>query len=482
MSASFKVDCGSPTTPFPHYWETVVGSGHAPLALRADWQAHLRHCQQDLGFRYVRFHGILSDDMGTLIDQNDQLLYSFHNADTIFDFLMSIGMKPFVELSFMPLALSSGGEIVFHYKGNISPPRDFGQWETLISKLVGHWVERYGLKEVSSWFFEVWNEPNLDAFWTGSQADYFKLYATTARAVKGVNESLRVGGPATAASEWVDAFVEFCRKHKVPYDFVSTHHYPTDAFGDPGDDTLTQLSKSRIGVLNEQVAVAHRQAGGAPLYYTEWCTSSNSRDTLHDDPYAAAYIVKTIMDMGNLVEGYSYWTFTDIFEENYFPSLPFHGGFGLTNIHGIPKPAYRGYQLMHALGDRQHAVEGNHHTVSVWVISRKDRTTVLITNLALPRHDIEQVGVSVVLKDLAPSRAAWIARIDDSNANAKACWEAMKKIDYPIPDQVAQMMKASELQWTEQQLDLEDGAQILNFMVQPQSVTAIELHHSELQN
>ena len=124
----------------PHFWEHTVGSGHAPLALRADWQHQLRQCHEQLGFRHVRFHDIFSDDMGTLMDEQNHLLYSFFNADQICDFLLSIGMKPFVELSFMPSTLSSGSKTVFHYSANVTPPKDYAEWAHFVGRLIGHWV------------------------------------------------------------------------------------------------------------------------------------------------------------------------------------------------------------------------------------------------------------------------------------------------------------------------------------------------------
>src|SRR5918999_1133751 len=359
-SLSFFCDLAEATTPLKHFWEHTVGSDHAPVALRADWQAQLRRCHDELGFRYVRFHGLLSDDVGTLIRHEEKFLYSFFNADQIFDFLLTIGMKPFVELSFMPEALASGGATVFNYEANVTPPRDYKQWATLISKLVSHWVERYGAREVREWFFEVWNEPNLNEFWTGTQRDYFKLYRYTAEAVEQVDARLRVGGPATAANEWVEEFLDFCERNSLPADFVSTHHYPTDAFGKETDDTETQLARSRRSVLREQAQDTFRRARGKPVYYTEWNTSSNPRDPLHDEPYAAAFVAKTVMEMNGLVEGYSFWTFSDIFEENYFPSIPFHGGFGLLSLHGIAKPSYRAFQVLHRLGENSLPVQGSH--------------------------------------------------------------------------------------------------------------------------
>ena len=268
----------------------------------------------------------------------------------------------------MPSTLASGDKTVFHYRANVTPPKDYAQWATLIRKLVVHWIERYGLAEVRQWFFEVWNEPNLDAFGSGKQDDYFKLYRYTVEAIKSVDSALKVGGPATAANAWIDDFIAFCTKNQLPADFISTHHYPTDAFGQPGDDTEAQLSKSRRSVLRDETREVRRQAGDRPVYYTEWCTSSNPRDPMHDEPYAAAFIIKTIMEANGLVQGYSYWTFSDIFEENYFPSVPFQGGFGLLNIHGIAKPAYRAFELLHALGTEMMPVDGTHPTVDAWAV------------------------------------------------------------------------------------------------------------------
>ncbi|MCA1604710.1 MAG: beta-xylosidase, partial [Acidobacteria bacterium] len=244
-SINFICNLSERTTPLTHFWEHTVGSGHAPLALRADWQRQIKRCHDELGTRYVRFHGLLSDDVGTLICHEEKFLYSFFNADSIFDFLLLIGMKPFVELSFMPLSLSSGSTTVFNYQANVTPPRDYQAWAALIGKLVSHWVGRYGVREVREWFFEVWNEPNLKEFWTGTREDYFKLYRHAAEAIKNVDAALRVGGPATAKNEWIEEFLDFCERNGIPADFVSTHHYPTDAFGGEGDDTKTQLAKSR---------------------------------------------------------------------------------------------------------------------------------------------------------------------------------------------------------------------------------------------
>ncbi len=473
MVVLFCSDLAGSASNLPHFWEHTIGSGHAPLALRADWQAQMRRTHEELGFGHVRFHGLLCDDMSTLIGKGDRLFYSFFNADQIFDFLLSIGMRPFVELSFMPGVLASGDKTVFHYRANVTPPKDYVQWATLIRKLVAHWVERYGLAEVRQWFFEVWNEPNLDAFGSGSQDEYFMLYRYTVEAIKSVDSALKVGGPATAANAWIDDFIGFCTKSQLPANFISTHHYPTDAFGQLGDDTEAQLSESRRSVLRDQTREVRRKAGDRPVYYTEWCTSSNPHDPMHDEPYAAAFITKTIMEANGLVQGYSYWTFSDIFEEEYFPSMPFHGGFGLLNIHGIAKPAYRAFELLHALGTEILPVEGTHPTVDVWVVRGARFATVLLTNYALPRHPIGTETIQVKLANARPPTRATIRRIDSDHANAKRCWQEMGSPEYLNAAVVAELNAVSRCEPESHLFDFRDGALGFDVTLPPLSVAAV---------
>jgi xylan 1,4-beta-xylosidase len=471
---TFFCDLAEATTPLPHFWEHTVGSDHAPVALRADWQRQLQQCHDELGFRYVRFHGLLSDDMRTLVRENNKLRYSFFNADQVFDFLLSIGMKPFVELSFMPTAIASGSRTVFNYKANVTPPKDYKQWATLINRLAAHCVQRYGLQEVSEWFFEVWNEPNLKSFWTGTQRDYFKLYRYTAEAIKEVDASLRVGGPATARSEWIDDFVAFCERNEVPADFISTHQYPTDGLEREGNTEL-QLFKSQRGIMRERAQDTRRYAGTRPVYYTEWNSSANSRDPLHDEPYAAAFAVSTILETKGLVEGYSFWTFSDIFEEHGFESLPFHGGFGLLTVHGIAKPTYRAFELLHHLGDRQSLVDGLHETVDCSVIWKDSSATIVLTNHTTPGHSIETEEVEITLSNAREPRAAHIWRIDADHANPKRVWEAMGRPEYLQPKEVEQLQEASRLVRERQSLSYKDNSIFLKLKLPAHAVAAITI-------
>jgi xylan 1,4-beta-xylosidase len=478
---SFICDLSQPSSAFEHFWEHTVGSGHAPLALRSDWQAQILKCHAELGFRYVRFHDLLSDSMGTLIEQNKELIYSFFNADQIIDFLLSIGMKPFIELSFMPQALASGSKTVFRYKANVTPPKDSKQWETLIHKLTRHWVDRYGLDEVSQWFFETWNEPNLKAFWRGTRKAYFKLYRHTVDAIKSVDSSLKVGGPATAQTAWIEEFLEDCQQNHLPVDFVTTHYYPTDAFSENEGDTEKKLANAPPDVMREQAEKVKQQARSLPIYFTEWNISSDPRHSLHDEPFAAAYATHILMSLQGLVQGYSFWTFSDVFEENYFPSVPFHGGFGLLNLHSIPKPVYRAFQLLHQLGDEQIRVDGQHDTVETWAIRKENQLTLLCINHALPGHSISSEQVEITIPNSPEPKHGYIQRIDEEHANPRRAWLEIGSPEYLNGSEVEQLRAASELIQEPQSWSWIEEHVRLRFDLPTHSIVAITLEFEPLE-
>jgi xylan 1,4-beta-xylosidase len=448
MPLSLSCDLSGPPTALRHPWRHCVGSCHAPLALRADWQQQLARARRELGLRHVRFHGLLGDDMSVLVDIGGRTLYSFFNIDRIFDYLLSIGMRPIVELSFMPGAIASDGNTVFHYRANVTPPRRMADWTALMTRLATHWCERYGIDEVAQWPLEVWNEPNLKAFWTGGKQGYFEFWRATWQALKTVSPRLQVGGPATAANGWLEDFNAYAQANGCRADFISTHYYPTDAFGLAETDTVAQLARAPISVMRDRALEARRAAGDRPLYYTEWNITSNPRDPMHDGPFCAALAARFALDVDATVDAWSWWAFTDVFEENYFPSVPYHGGFGLLNLYGVPKPVYRGFELLAELGTRAWPCASGHPTVSAAVGARDpgdDATSVLLLNVALPRHPIaaERVTLEIARPDGRPPRAASVSRIDDAHANPRAAWEAMGRPEYPSARQVAELEAAS---------------------------------------
>lgn len=474
MKVTISVDktCGE----VKKYWTKCVGSCHAATALREDWRRQLKTCREELGFEYVRFHGLLDDDMSVCLRKEDSSVeYSFFNIDSIFDFLLDIGMKPFIELSFMPGVLASGSKTVFHYLGNITPPKSYDEWADLIGALANHLVRRYGTDEVRKWFFEVWNEPNLDMFWAGTMQEYFQLYQSAALAIKKVDSKLAVGGPATAIDAWIPELRDFCSKHSVPLDFISTHHYPTDAAFGLGLNMEEQMARSERGVLTVRTRKALEEAGPLPVYYTEWNNSPSPRDPYHDTPYNAAFIVKTITDNMGLLDCYSFWTFSDIFEESGFSSTPFHGGFGLMNIHGIPKPSYRAFQLLSRLsGDRiEAAVNEGSSTVDCFASQNREGMTILISNHQVPLSPIQAERISLTVKGIKGVQSASLERIDEMHANPKRAWMEMGCPTYLDRGQIQKLMKASELVSETVDWTTDGNGVTIELLIQPHSAVAI---------
>ena len=343
------------------FFNECVGAGRANEGLRADWQRQLRIAKEQLGFRYIRMHGILHDDMGVYFeDSNGKPIYNWQYIDELYDFLIGIKVRPFVEFGFMPKALASKPTTLsfWFWKPNVSPPKDYQKWDDLIAALVRHWTERYGEAEVKQWYFEVWNEPNLkNIFWAGDQDEYFKLYKETANAVKSVSPAYRVGGPATAGNAWIPEFINYCTTNKVPVDFVSTHCYGNDIFIQKTDDEVTATTKRKNAVSGDvtksRMQISQSSMPGLPLHYTEWNSSSSFNDHIHDHYRQASYILEKVKRVGYAVNSFSYWTFTDIFEEEGPRQTPFHGGFGLINYQDIKKPAFYAYRYLNLLGKQE---------------------------------------------------------------------------------------------------------------------------------
>jgi len=342
--------------PFSTMFKQCVGAGRASEGLRADWQRQLTYIHDECGFTYLRMHGLLGDDMGVYHENKaGNPEYNWQYIDEVYDFLERIHMKPFVELGFCPDALASGKQTVFWWKGNVTKPRDPKKWGDFIQALVTHFRERYGDAEVRTWYFEVWNEPNLNAFFAGTQQDYFNLYDVTARAIKNVSPNYRVGGPATAGCGWITQFINHCATNHVPVDFVSTHDYCVKSgFLDESGNAGTIFSHDPRGIYGSVLRV-RGQIAASPLtnlefHLTEWSASYTPADPIHDSYHSAAFILNKLKHAGTAADSMSYWVFTDIFEEAGPRFTPFHGGFGLLNYQDIRKPAFFAYQFMNRMG------------------------------------------------------------------------------------------------------------------------------------
>ncbi|RMB54842.1 xylan 1,4-beta-xylosidase [Sphingomonas sp. PP-CE-3A-406] len=357
LKRTVSIDVATAAARVDRAFDLSVGSDFPGTLIRRDSQAQLKTAVDELGFRYVRFHDIFHDVLGTVRKADGRIVYDWTRIDQLYDALLAKHIRPFVELGFTPSAMRTSEQTIFYWKGNTSHP-DPKLWRDLIDAYVRHVRQRYGNEEVRRWYFEVWNEPNLAGFWEkADQQAYFDLYANTARTIKAIDPALRVGGPSTAGAAWVPELLKFTKLNNVPIDFVTTHTYGVDGgFLDEDGKQDTKLSPSPDGVIgdvrNVRAQIDASAYPGLPLFFTEWSTSYTPRDFVHDSYISAPYILTKLKQSQGLAQGMSYWTYTDLFEEPGPPPTPFHGGFGLTNREGIRKPAWFAYKYLHALQGR----------------------------------------------------------------------------------------------------------------------------------
>ncbi|KQW82274.1 beta-xylosidase [Brevundimonas sp. Root1279] len=357
-SRVIALDLAGPTTPRDRMAELSVGSDYPGTLSREDSLAQLETVQDELGFRYIRFHDIFHDEMGVYREVDGRPVYDFSRIDRLYDRLLGMNIKPFIELGFTPDAMKTSDQTIFYWKGNTSHPQP-EKWEGLIDAFVRHLIDRYGAEEVRTWYFEFWNEPNLAGFWEGAdQAAYFEYYGRTVRTIKAIDPALRVGGPSTAGADWVPAFLAYADANDLPVDFITTHTYGVDGgFLDEKGESDIKLSRSPDSIIGD-VRRVREQIGAStrpdlPLFFTEWSSSYNPRDPVHDDYLGASYILTKLRQSEGLVQGMSYWTFSDLFEEPGPQTKPFEGGFGLMTPQGVRKPTWFAYKYLNSLGDRE---------------------------------------------------------------------------------------------------------------------------------
>ena len=485
MSIKLSASRDGVARPLVHFWSTCVGAGRANEGLRAGWQEQLREAVGQCGFRYLRFHGLFHDDMFVYRESNGKAVCNFQYIDELFDRMLAIGIRPFVELGFCPSDLASQTGTVFWWKGNGAPPKDYEKWGELVGRFTRHVVDRYGAQEVRKWYFEVWNEPNLHPFFRGTRSQYFELYRSSVRAVKQVDAQLRVGGPATSnfvpdarfAGEtedfsqhgvvtrakdldalewrpvWVEEFLKFCHREQLPVDFVSCHPYPTDW----ALDEMGQSVKSTRGVNATmkdlaciRQAVAASAYAGAEIHLTEWNSSPSPRDYTHDYLQAATFVVKCNLEGAGLVDSLSYWTFTDVFEEGGAGDTLFHGGFGMINYQGIVKPTFHAYRMLNQLGDQllyqrpggvvtRHSATGRvtalayHYSAEMPLSAPASFGTRETAENTLARGSAAELELDV--RGLAAHAGFVVETLGKLHGNVMAAWQAMGAPETPTREQ-----------------------------------------------
>ena len=492
---NISINRNAPRAKTDFSWQMGLGNCHAYLLHRADMLRHIKLAHDELGIRYLRCHGVLDDDMLTYQRMGDCRMFgsvpgknkiseiNFRQVGDIYDNLLDCGVKPFVELSFMPSALASGKKLGLAYDPNITMPKSLAAWSDYIRRFIRFLLDRYGAEEVESWYFEVWNEPDLGCFFAGTQKDYFKLYEATARAVKSVDERLRVGGPSTSACKWIPEFLAFCETNKVPCDFVSTHHYPGDAFGNfinlanvkhmfssamSAVKNHTDLSGAMTdmfflpedarrwnkGTLASMDKEAKAQCGNKPLFITEWNSMAVFGSPVHDEKYSAAFAVKSCLDLDGSLGGYMFWCCSDLFEEQFMLPKPFVGSFGIVSNDGIPKPNFWGFKMLSQLYP-QRLLLPQTGEVDMGAFTDEDNVQILLTPQSGDYYENKRYDISLLL-DFEAS-AVTVQRIDDEHCNPKHLWREMGSPDNLTRAEAREIAERTRLTEEEYPFKAENG-------------------------
>jgi len=469
---TIQVDARAQGTPFPHFWEKTFGSGRAILALRDSYRKDLHSVKQITDFEAVRFHGIFDDEVGlydpdrkpvqfaqmknAMAAPSDNAgIYNFSYVDQIYDGLLEQGIQPFVELSFMPKKLASDPDSIhpFWYHPNVTPPRDYAQWDAMITAFVQHLVDRYGLHEVSHWNFEVWNEPNID-FWRGkpAQASYFELYDHTALAIKKVSSRLRVGGPSTAQAAWVGDFLRHCKEKNIPVDFASSHVYANDTAKDvfQSDENIPRDKMVCRAVRKVYDEIAASPFPSTPLIFSEYNASYANEPNVTDSIYMGPWLATTISQCDGLTQAMSYWSFSDVFEEQGVVRTPFYGGFGLIAADSIPKPDFNAFAMLHQLGDKRLPLTSDSAlatrrsdgslVLALWNYAPPDGTGASYT--APPATRGPSKTFTLKLAGVAPNAQATILRLDEDHGNVVKTFDAMGRPAFPSREQIVKLREA----------------------------------------
>ena len=375
-------------------------------------------------------------------------IYNWSYVDQIYDGLLANGVRPFVEISFMPKALASRPDYhAFWYKPIVAPPKDYAKWDALLRAFAQHLVDRYGINEVSQWYFEVWNEPNID-FWTGEpkQQTYFELYDHTARALKGVNPRLRVGGPATSAAHWIPDFLDHVSREYVPIDFVSTHGYADDTvedmFGTHEDIPMRDRVCRAVEMVDNQIRASALPA--LPLMWTEWSVPSFGLLWARDNWYVGPALARDLSQCDGKVKMMSFWTFDDVFEEDGPGQTPFDGAFGIIAMDRIKKPSFYDFSLLRELGDERLANPAD----NLLVTRRNDGALVVAAWNLVDMDKLAQGApftMRLAFKGVRADAAITIQRVDATHGNPMTAYRAMGSPRSPTSAEVAVLNHASAL-------------------------------------
>ena len=487
---SAKADLSGQTTQQSFFILDCVGASHGMMYMWEDNRNHLRQISRDIGFKHVRGHGLLDDDLSTYL--NGQI--NMWNLHSIFDFLLSINVRPIFEVSFTPSELASNpNDSLMHYRANASPAKNLTVWTQFIHDLVQDLVDRYGIDEIRLWRFEFYNEPNCN-FFHGTKQEWYDMYNATAIGIKSVDSLIQVGGPATCATGWIEEFLNYTSSLNVPADMVTSHLYPTDDVA----------AKTRDGFSNQvRQAALNVSKYGLSYVHTEFNAGLGMDTPINGDrPYTAAMVLHNHLALQGIsnLDTLSFWSYSDLFEEGGMDSQPWHNGYGIMTVNGIPKPVYRMFEMLKALPseavpisithmddpkalivNRSGSVSAGQVDLVVGVdksLGNEVAVTALMNNFDVPGFAVTNKTIQLTFSGLQFSKissTATLERIDSTHANAIEVWLQAGAPRYPSAAEIALELSASQLVPEDIQLSISsDGTSAtVTVTMEPYSVARV---------
>ena len=480
-----KIDINSEYM-FANNMDYCVGTGRMGLALQKEYMEQLKFVQEGIGFSHIRGHGLFADDMAIYHEYEEDGVtkaeYNFTYLDLVMDSYKEVGLKPFLELGFMPKKLASGDQTIFYWRGNVTPPKSYDMWCDLVVATLSHLMDRYGKDEVVTWPVEIWNEPNLPGFWKDADMqEYFKLFETTFKAIKKLDPRIKVGGPAICGVKdeyWIGEFMKFISEKKLPVDFITRHHYTTGEHKFSGHYSYAPLEDPDFRFNNlhttRTIVDSYEEYKGLPIHITEYNTSYTPNCVIHDTNLNAAYLAHHLTRLGDDNASYSYWTFGDIFEEHGVPFTPFHGGFGMVANNCIPKPTYYTFEFYKRLQGTC-IIKDN----DIIAVKTEDGSIRGITwNVCEDRSHMKDKELSLEFNLESGTYCMLTKTVDEDTCNPLKVWDDMGQPSSLSKEQVS-ILKAAAVPYVKSATLVSDGVAKTDLTVNPNGVIYFEITKTE---
>ncbi len=493
----FKPEWQTKGKAFKHTWEGMGNVDQFRWMVRKDMQEQLSMARKDLNMNNVRAVGLFDEEMRvfgldpkTWQDKTRLPRFNWQQIDYVIQSLLDIGINPTITTCFTPYAMASSEQFCFTTKANVTPPKDYSLWAELVTESTQHFIEKFGHETVKKWYFEVWNEPNLDAFWKGAdKQEYFKLWATTYKAIKSVDANFKIGGPSTARAEWVKDFIEYGVSNQCVADYIITHVYNNDSpfaalspFSGPQVDKINNSPNFLPGVIKGTRQLLDSLNFKGELHFNEWGRSWFPSDSIRESQNEAAFIVKCMAESSQYADYFGYWCLSDIYDQLGYGAEAFHGNYGMLSLDGLKKPSYKAFQLLSKLGNVALAIKDNNNNILTNAIATKTNNSYQFLFYAF-KNDFKTNSTTKVCKVsfLLPKKfnvnKINIVQITSIENNIINEWQKINKPNYLNKKQLAKLKTHNTLEKSKVKYTIQNTAngKTLTFATEDSGIALVEI-------